>query len=212
MTQESGFKGFDKLTERARAVLISAQTTASTDNQPKIDTSHLLVAVLQEKDQYMGDTFTSRRITLEFVRPQLEITNPRRDQAVTGDIGLTKDAKESIMLAADSAREYGDAWIGPVHLAKGILRVKEGTAMRIIETLGVTQEEILAALDESKKAAELKAKETKPLTDPETRFTSRLHEVIARNPEDADRIYGALHAILNLADHTDITYRGYFPK
>ncbi len=203
MTEESGAERFDKFTERARRMLQHGQETAFKFKHPYIDTSHLFVGVLMERDPEIADTFSSFGITPDAANSVLETLQPKGEEILESEfLGLTKDGKEAIALSVNSANEYGDRYIGPIHLAKGVLRIQEGTAIKIIESFGITQEQILAALDKSKRAAQQKPEPT-PLPDRETQYVAKLHQLLENRPVDKEQILDYLESTLIFVE--DIT-------
>jgi ATP-dependent Clp protease ATP-binding subunit ClpC len=60
---------------------------------------------------------------------------------------FTDAARETIVFAQESARERGDNYIGSEHLLLGVLRARDGTVTKVLESLGVSPEAIRQGID-----------------------------------------------------------------
>lgn len=56
----------------------------------------------------------------------------------------TERARQVIVLAQDEARRFGHNYIGTEHLLIGLLREEEGLAARVLDSVGLTVEEVRA--------------------------------------------------------------------
>src|SRR5207253_10486614 len=77
----------------------------------------------------------------------------RGTKEVIGEIGLTPRAKRVIELAVDEARRLNHHYIGTEHLLLGLVREGEGIAARVLESLGVSLEEVRAQVIEVLKSS-----------------------------------------------------------
>src|SRR6266705_2081307 len=114
---------FDKFTERARKVLSLAQEEAQRFQHNYIGTEHLLLGLVREAvEEIIG----------------------RGDRIVLGEIGLTPRAKKVIELALDEARRLNHDYIGTEHLLLGLLREGEGIGAGVLESFGLSLQEVRA--------------------------------------------------------------------
>ena len=60
---------------------------------------------------------------------------------------FTDAARQTIVLAQESARERGDNYIGTEHLLLGVLRDRDGTVTKVLESLGVSPEAIRQGIE-----------------------------------------------------------------
>jgi ATP-dependent Clp protease ATP-binding subunit ClpC len=59
---------------------------------------------------------------------------------------FTERARQAIVLAQEEARTLGHNYIGTEHLLLGLLRVEEGLAARVLESLGISLEGVRAQI------------------------------------------------------------------
>src|SRR6476660_7243479 len=133
---------FDKFTERARKVLQLAQEEAQRFNHNYIGTEHLLLGLVREGDGVAAKVLANMGVELNKVRSAVEFIIGRGDRMVMGEIGLTPRAKKVIELAVDEARLLNHHYIGTEHLLLGLVREGEGIAAGVLESLGVSLEEV----------------------------------------------------------------------
>lgn len=93
-------------------------------------------------DQLIWNPLANLGVELNKVRSAIESLVGRRDRIVLGEIGLTPHAKKVIDLAIDEAHHLNHHYISTHHLLLGLIRDSEGTATRVLESLGVNLEEV----------------------------------------------------------------------
>jgi ATP-dependent Clp protease ATP-binding subunit ClpC len=155
--------GFDKFTDRARRVLTLAQDEAQRFNHNYIGTEHLLLGLVREGEGVAARVLENMNVELPKVRTAVEFIIGRGDRPVVGEVELTPRAKRVIELAIDEARRLGHNYIGTEHLLLGLVREGEGIAAGVLESLGVSldqvRHELIRVLSQSSSAAP--AQETK---------------------------------------------------
>ena len=133
---------FEKFSERARRVLTSAQEEAQSLNHSYIGTEHILLGLIREEDGMAAKVLTNLGISLPKVRSAVEFIIGRGEKPAVGEIGLTPRAKRVIELAIDEARHLGHNYIGTEHLLLGLLHEGEGVAAGVLDSFGITLEQV----------------------------------------------------------------------
>jgi Clp amino terminal domain, pathogenicity island component len=145
-----GMDRFDKFTDRARKVLTYAQDESQRFNHNYIGTEHLLLGLIREGDGVAALALGNMGVDLSKVRTAVEFIIGRGDRPVSGEIGLTPRGKRVIELAIDESRRLDHDYIGTEHLLLGIVRVGDGIAAGVLESLGVsldrTRAEVIRAI------------------------------------------------------------------
>jgi excisionase family DNA binding protein len=135
---------FDRFTNRARHVLALAQEEAIRFRHNYIGTEHLLLGLVREGDGVACKVLMSLGVELDRVRSGVEFIIGRGDRPAVGEIGLTPRAKKVIKLAMDEARRLDHHYIGTEHLLLGLLREGEGIAVGVLESLGISLQDVRA--------------------------------------------------------------------
>jgi ATP-dependent Clp protease ATP-binding subunit ClpA len=127
---------FERLTDRARRVVVLAQEEARMLNHDHIGTEHILLGLIHEGQGVAAKALESLGISLEAVRQQVEETIGRGQQAPPGHIPFTPRAKKVLALARREALQLGHSFIGTEHLLLGLIREGEGVAAQVLVGLG----------------------------------------------------------------------------
>jgi ATP-dependent Clp protease ATP-binding subunit ClpA len=135
---------FERFTERARQVVVFAHDEARAFEHDYIGSEHILLGLLREEDSLAARILDSREITLAAVHAQVVRLVGRGTEVSPGQLPFTPRAKRALELALRESLSLGHGRVGPEHLLLGLLRVEEGLAARILDSLGITAEEIRA--------------------------------------------------------------------
>ena len=141
-TNQSG--NFDRFTERARTVMQLAQEEAQRLQHNYIGTEHLLLGLLREREGVAGKVLTSMGVDLDQARQAVEGIVGRGEHLVSGEIHLTPRAKKVVELAVDEARRLHHHFLGTEHLLLGMLREGQGIGAGVLESFGLSLQEVRA--------------------------------------------------------------------
>jgi ATP-dependent Clp protease ATP-binding subunit ClpA len=135
---------FERFTEQARQVVILAQDEARSLRHNYIGTEHILLGLLRVDESFAASTLESLDVTLDRVRSEVIRVVSRGAEIPTGQIPFTPRAKRALELALREAISRGHRMIGPEHILLALVQVEEGVAVRVVEYLGTTAEEVRA--------------------------------------------------------------------
>ena len=138
---------FEKFSERARRTLTRAQEEAQHFGHNYIDTEHILLGLVAEEEGVAAKVLASLGVAPNKLRAAVEFVVGRGERPSVGEVGLTPRAKRVIELAVDEARRLNHTHIGTEHLLLGLLREHEGTAVGVLESFGVTLEQVQAEIN-----------------------------------------------------------------
>src|SRR5438477_8099070 len=127
---QRGYAGrvFEKLSERARQVVVLAQDEARARRHNYIGTEHLLLGLLRDQETVAGRVLSSLDVSLAEVRGQVALIVGEGDEPTTGQIPFTPRAKKVLELSLREAQRLGDDRIDTQHLLLGLVRENEGVA------------------------------------------------------------------------------------
>ena len=128
---------FDKITERAKRVLMLAREEAGRFDHNYIGTEHLLLGLVREGEGIAAKILHEMGVDLTKTRSAVEFIIGRGEGAEAGDISLTPRAKKVIELAVEEARRLGHEHIDTEHFLLGLVGEGDGIAVGILESLGV---------------------------------------------------------------------------
>jgi ATP-dependent Clp protease ATP-binding subunit ClpC len=135
---------FERLTKRARVVLVLAQEEARGLHQGYIGTEHILLGLVTEGDGVGAYALGAFGVTLPAVRHGVEeLVGEAKEPARTGRRGappFTPRAKKVLELSWREALRLGHKYIGTEHLLLGIISEGEGVAAQVLMRLGINLE------------------------------------------------------------------------
>jgi ATP-dependent Clp protease ATP-binding subunit ClpA len=141
---------FERFTDRARRVLVLAQTEASNLGHNFLGTEHILMGLLAEKEGIGARALTELGASLDDIRAKVQATVGPSGEGVTGQPPFTPRAKTVLEMALREALTLGHNYIGTEHLLLGLLREGEGLAAQVLVaqgiSLGLAREKVLSLL------------------------------------------------------------------
>ncbi len=126
----------DRLTDRARRVLVLAQEEARLLNHSFIGTEHLLLGLIHEGEGIAAKALESLGISLTAVRVKVEETIGVVDAAPSGSPPFTPRAKKVLELSLREALQLGHSSIGTEHMLLGLVREGGCVAAQVLVSLG----------------------------------------------------------------------------
>jgi len=145
---------FERFTERARQVVVIAQSEARALKHNYIGTEHLLLGLLREEEGIAARVLMSFDVTVDEVRAQVARIIGQGDEVVGGHIPFTPRSKKILELSLREALAVGHNYIGTEHILLGLMREGEGVAVRILLDFGASpaavRDEVLRLLTSSR--------------------------------------------------------------
>ena len=140
---------FDKFTDKARKVLVLAQEEARGLHQPYVGTEHVLLALLKEEDGLAAQALERLGVHYEaMVAAIRRIVTIDESTDVSGHLSFTPRVKRVLENSLREAMQMGQSYISTEHLLLGIIRENEGTAIEVLERMGVSGDDLRAALND----------------------------------------------------------------
>ncbi|KAI8544081.1 hypothetical protein RHMOL_Rhmol08G0267800 [Rhododendron molle] len=123
-------------TEKATKVIMLAQAEPKRLDHHAVDTEQILLGLIGEGTGIAAMVLKSMGINLKDARVAVEKLIGRGCGFVVEEILYTPRSKRVLELSEEEARQLGHNSIGSAHLLRGLLRVGEGLAVRVLENLG----------------------------------------------------------------------------
>lgn len=140
---------FDKFTDKARKVLVLAQEEARRLHQPYVGTEHVLLALLKEEDGLAAQALERLGVYYEATVAAIRrIVTIDESTDVSGHLSFTPRVKRVLENSLREAMQMGQSYISTEHLLLGIIRENEGTAIEVLERMGVSGDDLRAALND----------------------------------------------------------------
>jgi ATP-dependent Clp protease ATP-binding subunit ClpC len=130
---------FDKFSEGAAQVFVTAQDEARSLGHPYVGTEHLLLAILKVDKSKIIKVLRNNGVTYDRVLREITtMVGTNVHQSVVGSPQMTPRARRVIELAHDESRMLGQKKIGVEHIVLGIVREGEGIAAHILKQMNIS--------------------------------------------------------------------------
>jgi ATP-dependent Clp protease ATP-binding subunit ClpC len=124
-----------RYTERAMAVLTWAQEEARTRGAKAMDTEHILLGLLRQRESVAVQVLKSMGLDPNQILEEIN-TSTETNPAASSIEAASPSAKRVLQMAGEESLRLGHSWIGTEHLLLGLLREEDGLAARIITRQG----------------------------------------------------------------------------
>ena len=136
---------FEEYTKQAEAALALARQASEQLRQNYIGSEHLLIGLIRENTGVAAKVLLMNKVTAENIRlltEQLVAPGADMNTSVAEREGLTPRASRILSLAGDTARNFNARAIGTEHILIAILREGDNTAVRLMNTMGVSIQKV----------------------------------------------------------------------
>ncbi len=140
---------FEKFTDKARKVLVLAQDEARKLHQPYVGTEHILLGLIVEKEGLAAQALDRLNVEYEGVIQSIrQVATIDEDADVSGHLSFTPRVKRVLENSLREAMQMGQSYISTEHLLLGIVREGEGTALDVLNRLGISGDDIRSTMND----------------------------------------------------------------
>ncbi|MCS6927356.1 MAG: AAA family ATPase, partial [Candidatus Binatia bacterium] len=141
----------NRFTEKSQEALRSAQALAVRRNHQGVDVEHLLAALLEEREGLAAALLAAAGIAPSAARERIEQELARLPQvsgpgAGAQQVYITQRLVRVLTQAEDEAKALKDEYVSVEHLLLAMVEEAQGAAGRLLRSLGLTRERLMAAL------------------------------------------------------------------
>ncbi len=142
----------NNFTIKAQETLQQAQQAAFNNGNPTIESSHILQALVDDKDGPIEFLLKKSNANPNLIHSRLEECIGKLPKQNGGDAGqmIGRDANNVILRAGSALKEFGDEFVSVEHLLLAILRGNDD-ASKILKDAGLTEKALITAIKELRK-------------------------------------------------------------
>jgi Clp amino terminal domain, pathogenicity island component len=129
----------DRLTDRAKVVILKAQMDARGRGHGEVTSLHLVLGLLTEWDGLAGRAIAAAGVTKDAVADATLATMPASATPMTHHVPFSPGMKKVHELIVREALRLGHSYVGTEHVLLGLLEAQEEPGARILMGLGVTK-------------------------------------------------------------------------
>jgi ClpA/ClpB-like protein len=138
-------QGFSRFTDRARKVVVTAQTEARDASNSEITVAHLVLGLVADPTALGARAIVAQGVELDAVRRTATATRPAAAESVPALIPFDAHAKKALELTFREALRNGHNHVGTEHILLALLELEDGTG--VLAGLGVDKTAAEAAIN-----------------------------------------------------------------
>lgn len=128
-------KQSDQFTVKARSAIERARLASLELGHSYVGTEHLLIGIAAETDSMGAKILRDGGFSGEKILRTVEQLSGKGDPGVP-TLGLSRNARSALRLAAEDARRLGHLYVGTEHILMGMLRIPECAGAQTVLALG----------------------------------------------------------------------------
>jgi hypothetical protein len=128
-------QGFTRFTQRARNVVMAAQTAAHEAGSAEITPAHLVLGLLSEPEGLGAATVVEQGVTLDAVRRAATATLPAASEEMPALVPFDARSRKALELTFREALRMGHNYVGTEHVLLALLELEDGAG--VLAGLGV---------------------------------------------------------------------------
>jgi ATP-dependent Clp protease ATP-binding subunit ClpB len=143
-------------TIKAQQTIAAAQQLAFNNNNPSIETEHLLQALLEDKDSTVSFLLKKNNVNAAFVASKVTEAMAKLPIVQGAEPGaqIGRDLNTALLKANSMLATFGDEFISPEHLLLGLLHVNDSSA-KTLKDAGLNEKGLVAAIKELRKGEKI---------------------------------------------------------
>jgi ClpA/ClpB-like protein/UvrB/UvrC motif-containing protein len=138
---------FERLTEDAKLTLQLAQEEAERSRHSYIGTEHLLLGLVRVQRGPAHVAFKELGVSIEPVRALIDAAVAGHARIRVTSMAPTSRVKKVIEMAFEEARQMGHPEVDTGHILIGLVMEGDGIAAHVLQDLGATAENVVAAVE-----------------------------------------------------------------
>lgn len=133
---------FEYFTEKSIAVIMAAQEEARRSRHRYVGTEQILLGLIQVQDSLAAAVLAESGVTLDAARREVEAIVGQGTRPVAPELPFTPKTKQILEQGLDQARRLNHPYVGPEHLLLSLIQDQDNVAVKVLNQLGVSLEEM----------------------------------------------------------------------
>ncbi|MEJ3749395.1 Clp protease N-terminal domain-containing protein [Actinomycetes bacterium KLBMP 9797] len=150
----AGDSAMNHFTDRAKVVVLKAQTEARNRGHAEVTSLHVVLGLLAEWEGLAGQAIEAAGVTKDGLAAAVAAALPPAGDTPMRHVPFSSGLKKVRELIVREALRLGHNYVGTEHILLGLLEAEDDPATRLLTGLGVTKSEVeawtLRALEELK--------------------------------------------------------------
>jgi len=168
----------NNFTIKAQELVQQAQQLAFNNQNPSIETAHLLQALISDKEGPVSYLLKKNNVNISFVDNKLQELIKRLPVLQGGEPAqnISREVNNVVLRTASVLKTFGDEFVTPEHLLVAILQVND-EAGKILKDAGLTEKGLESAIKELRKGSTVNSQTNDQQYNSLQRYAKNLNEL-----------------------------------
>jgi ATP-dependent Clp protease ATP-binding subunit ClpB len=171
----------NNFTIKAQESIAQSQQLAFNNQNPNIETEHLLKALLSDDDSSIEFLLKKNNVNVNFVESKIDEAISRLPKSQSGEPAqaVSRDMNNLVLKATSSLKSFGDEFVSVEHLLLAMLQVNDNSA-KLLKDAGLTEKGLIAAIKDLRKGSTISSQTQETQFNALNKYAKNLNEM-ARN-------------------------------
>ncbi|HEY9362727.1 MAG TPA: ATP-dependent chaperone ClpB [Chitinophagaceae bacterium] len=172
-------------TIKAAETVQQAQQLAFNNQNPNIETEHLLKAMLTEEDSPIQYLLKKNNVNVGFVDSKLDESMNRLPKMQGGEPAqqISRDMNSVVLRAGSLLKAFGDEFVTPEHLLLAIVQGNDNAA-KLLKDAGLTEKGLIAAIKDLRKGSTVSSQTQEAQFNALNKYAKNLNELARQGKLD----------------------------
>ena len=178
---------FNKLTLKSQEAIQKAQDLASDNSNQQIEPAHLFEALLTEKEGIVNSMLLKLGVNKDLLESRVEEiikSYPKVSGAGAGNIAISRELADILEKSSKEAAGMNDEYVSVEHLLLGIADAKRTKVGELLNSSGVTKDNILKILKEVRGSARVTGQNPEETFQSLEKYGRNLNQLAAKGKLD----------------------------
>ncbi|HTB51988.1 MAG TPA: ATP-dependent chaperone ClpB [Ferruginibacter sp.] len=168
----------NNFTIKAQEAVAQAQQLAFNNENPTIETEHLLKALLSEDDSAIGFLLKKNNVNVSFVESKTDeaIKKLPKAKGTEPAQNMSRDMNSVLLKATAGLKSFGDEFVSVEHLLLAILQGNDNSA-KLLKDAGLTDKGLVAAIKDLRKGSTVSSQTQETQFNALNKYAKNLNEM-----------------------------------
>ncbi len=168
----------NNFTIKAQEIVQQAQQLAFNEQNPGIETAHILKALLEDTEGPIPYLLKKNNVNISFVENKLRehISKLPKIQGGEPAQSISREVNNAMLKTSNVMKTFGDEFVTPEHILIALLQVNDETG-KLLKDAGVTEKGLVAAIKELRKGSTVNSQTSEQQYNSLQRYAKNLNEL-----------------------------------
>ena len=168
----------NNFTIKAQEAIAQSQQQAFNNQNPNIETEHLLKALLSDEDSPVEFLLKKNNVNVNFVESKIDESIKKLPKTQSGEPAQTvsRDMNTVMLKAPNTLKTFGDEFVSVEHLLLALVQGNDNSA-KLLKDAGLTEKGLIAAIKELRKGSTISSQTQETQHNSLNKYAKNLNEL-----------------------------------